>query len=372
MKKSIKNVAIVLPFLTLGGAETQAFNIAIGYKNSGVNVKFFAFEEKNGLLKAKLDEAGISFELLDYDLNLIHQGGFQKLLGLRKVIKALRRFKPDYILPFTYYPNIITSAIWKLTGANACFWNQRGMERIPINAIEKLAMKMKPKYLSNSQAGAKFIANRHVFSEKQVNVINNGIVANQPKKTEDQWRKELNISSEDVCYVMVANLYPEKNHEYLLEAWSKFCKFNATLPLKLILVGYSSQEIGLLRVKAKVYDLNLKNVIFLKSTNDISGLLQICSVGILTSESEGCPNAVLEYMYWKKPAVVSNIPATQQVFGSDYPLFCELNNTESLVKALEKTLDKSFSERISLENKAKVESEYTIENLTQNYLKLLS
>ena len=339
MKKSINNVAIVLPFLTLGGAETQAYNIAISYKKNDVNVRIFAFEEKNGLLKTKFQEAGISVELLDYNLNLIHQRGIQKLLRLSRVIKSLRRYNPDIILPFTYYPNIVISAIWKLTGAKACFWNQRGMERIPINAIEKIAVKMKPKYLSNSIAGAKFIGKRHGFSEKQVQIIKNGIIINQPKKTENEWRIKLGISFEDLCYVMVANLYPEKNHIYLLEAWSKFCNLNPDISLKLILVGYSSQEIGLFRVKAKAYDLNLNNVIFLNSTNDISGLLQICSIGILTSESEGCPNAVLEYMYWGKAAIVSKIDATIEIFGNDYQLFCDLNKIETLVSAFRKNIE---------------------------------
>lgn len=372
MKKSINNVAIVLPFLTLGGAETQAYNVAISYKKNGFYVRVFAFEEKNGLLKTKLKEAGISVELLNYDLNLIHQGGIQKLLGLFRVIKSFRRYNPDVILPFTYYPNVVTGAIWKLTGAKACFWNQRGMERIPINAIEKIAIKMKPKYLSNSKAGAKFIGKRHGFTEKQVKVIKNGIIVSQPIKTESEWRIELGISSEDLCYVMVANLYPEKNHGYLLEGWSKFCDLNPTISLKLILVGYSSKEIGLFSVKAKAYDLHLKNVIFLNSTNDISGLLQICSIGILTSESEGCPNSVLEYMYWRKPAIVSKIDATIEIFGNDYPLFCDLNDIESLVSVLNKTLNNSLTNRISINNKIKIDSDYTIESLTENYLKLLS
>jgi glycosyltransferase involved in cell wall biosynthesis len=369
--KSGKNIAIVLPFFTLGGAETQAFNMAVGLKKKGHNIKFFAFENKNELLKYFLNKEELSFELIKYDLNWIHLSGFKKFYGLRKVISTLRAFSPEYIFPFTYYPNIVVSSIWRLTGAKACYWNQRGIEKNPINVIEKIAIKMNPFYLSNSQHGANYIETRHGLKANYTTVINNGLVVSPPLKTANEWRKELDIKEDDICYVMVANLYPEKNHEYLLEGWRKFCDLHPNLPTKLILVGYSSQEIDLLRIKSKAYDLSLNNIIMLKSTNDISGLLQICSVGILTSESEGCPNAVLEYMYWEKPAVVSNIPATKKILGSDYPLFCSLDKIDSLVDALEKTLNNSFTKGIALNNKAKIDADYTIENLTKNYLKLL-
>jgi glycosyltransferase involved in cell wall biosynthesis len=371
LKKSPKRIAIILPFLTLGGAETQALNVVTGLKNAGVDVKIFAFSEKNGSLKKKLDEENIPFELFNYDLNWIHQKGIKKISGLISVIKQLRSFKPNHLFPFTYYPNIVISSIWKLTGAQSCYWNQRGMERIPVNAIEKLAIKMKPSYLSNSISGAKFISNRHQKDSNSVKVISNGVVIKEPQKTKEQWKTQLQLNESDLCYVMVANLYPEKNHDYLLGGWKTFCSENEGLSLKLILVGYSSQEIGLLRIKSKAYDLNLNNIIILDSSNDISGLLQICNAGILTSESEGCPNAVLEYMHWNKPAIVSKIDATEEIFDKNYLLFCDLKDPQTLVQALNNSLNSETMTNLTIENKQIIKERYSVSRLIQEYLDLL-
>ena len=371
MNKSPKRIAIIIPFLTLGGAETQALKIYTGFRKAGINVKIFAFSEKNGSLKKKLHEENIPFELFNYDLNWIHQKGIKKISGLISVIKQLRAFKPNHLFPFTYYPNIVVSSIWKLTGAQSCYWNQRGIERIPINAIEKLAIKMKPSYLSNSISGAKFISNRHKKDLNSVKVISNGAVINEPQKTKVQWQTKLQLKESDLCYAMVANLYPEKNHGYLLEGWKTFCSENKELSLKLILVGYSSQEIGLLRIKSKAYDLKLNNIIILDSSNDISGLLQVCNAGILTSENEGCPNAVLEYMQWNKPAIVSKIAATQEIFNDNYLLFCDLKDPKTLAKSLKNSLKIELMTNLIFENKQILKERYSVSRLIQEYLDLL-
>lgn len=366
-----KNIVIVLPFFSLGGAETQAFYVALGLKQKGHNVTVVAFDKKSGKLISKLDDHDIQWKLADYELSLIHQSGWGKITELIKFGFFLRKLKPDFLLPFTYYPNVLCSSVRFLTGARECFWNQRGMETLGVSLVEKIAIRSKPSYLSNSIGGAEFIATRHNIELNSVGVISNGIEESNVKNEHSFWESKIKLQKDELVFVMVANFFPEKNHPFLLSGWQKFNKQFPDEKLKLVLVGYSPNNFGLFESKSIAFDHQINNVVFLESSDDIPGLLKHCDIGLLTSSSEGCPNSVLEYMLSEKPAIVSEIKATVEIFGNDYPLFCDLNDENSLVDALAKTLDPEFRKRIAEQNKKLVEKEYSIDNLKQAYQKLI-
>lgn len=367
-----KKIIIILPFFTLGGAETQAFHVAYGFKKAGHRVTVVAFQQKNGLLIEKLEEAGIEWKESSYDLSLIHQKGTKKFSELLKYGFFLRKMKPDYLFPFTYYPNILTSAIWRITGAKKCFWNQRGKEELNVNMIERIAIKAKPNYLANAIVCADFIAKRHSFSSNVIRVIPNAVQPSNPLKSKSEWQIELNLSSKDFVCIMVANYFSEKKHDFLLKGWKSFIETYPELNARLILVGYSPTEYGETSVKALAFDLKLYDSLrFIQSSNDISGLLQIANAGILISSSEGCPNTVLEYMSAGIPAIVSDIPATREIFSENYPLFVDLENIETLVQAIEKCTNSEFNEVILKENLQLIKERFTLPVLEEAYNKLV-
>ena len=245
------------------------------------------------------------------------------------------------------------------------------MENLGVSLIEKIAKSHKPIYLSNSNACAKFIANRHGFDVSKVQIISNGIETQLPKHDTKYWLQKIAKKEDETVYVMVANFFPEKNHMLLLKAWFQFCKTDLNQTKKLVLVGYSPDGKGLNEAKAFVYDNKISNVVFLESTDDIVGLLKICDVGILTSSSEGCPNCVLEYMMYKKLVVASRIEATEEIFGEDYEFFFDLEDSNSLHEVLKITTDSKLRTTISNENKERVISNYSVYKLKSEYKKLV-
>jgi glycosyltransferase involved in cell wall biosynthesis len=368
----VQKVLIILPFLTRGGAETQAYNIAIGFKEKGYNVTIIAFEKKNGELIDKLHASNINWELLDYDLSSVHRRGMGKISSLVKLIFQIRKHKPDYLFPFTYYPNILISAIWRFTGAKKCFWNQRGYETIGFTLAEKIAVHQKPQYLSNATGSAEFISKRHNIGLTKVQVIHNGILPEEPKNSQAYWNAKIDRKPNELIFIQVANFYPEKNHAYLLRGWHQFVNRNkSNLNMRLLLVGYAPNNKCINEAKAIAFDYSLNNVEFWESTNDISGLLSIADVGVLTSSSEGCPNIVLEYMYAKLPVVLSRIKATEEILGTDYPLFCELSDEATLSEAFNKALDKSLTKKLIVYNYEKVIINYNVSKLQSKYVELV-
>lgn len=68
------------------------------------------------------------------------------------------------------------------------------------------------------------------------------------------------------------------------------------------------------RYQQMAHDFNLDGAIrFLGYVEDMRAFYASCDVVVLPSQSEGCPNVVLEAMAMQRPLVVSNTPATNEV-----------------------------------------------------------
>ena len=371
MNSESKNIIIVLPFFTLGGAETQALYIAKAFVQKNHKVTVVAFEEKNNQLIEKLNEIGVSSELINLNLSLIHANGLGKIKILFRYLLFLRGLKPDYIFPLTYYPNVLSSAVWRFTGAKYCFWNQRGMESLSLNFIEKIARFMKPKYLANSKSCENFITERHSLVKGELQVIPNAIQG-KAEKIQGMSRDVLGINATDRIYLSVANFFPEKNHEELIKSWSEFEKERGDkLAEVLILVGYFPSLENERRIKATLFDYSCKNIIILPPQKDIKPLYQMADFGILASYSEGCPNVLLEYMLNELIVISSKIDSTIEILGENYLLFFNVGQHLELSNILLKSVKDDFND-LKRENKVIVEKKYTFGNLAKKYLKLIN
>jgi glycosyltransferase involved in cell wall biosynthesis len=111
--------------------------------------------------------------------------------------------------------------------------------------------------------------------------------------------------------VCLANLRPQKNHILLLEVAEK-CKVNHP-DWSFHLVGKDFQDSYSKMIRNLIVEKGLQENVFLYgSCDDVSSILQQCQIGILTSDSEGLPVALLEYGFQKLAVIstaVGEIPA---------------------------------------------------------------
>lgn len=94
--------------------------------------------------------------------------------------------------------------------------------------------------------------------------------------------------------VCLANLRPQKNHSMLLEVAQQL---KATHPdWTFHLVGKDFQDAYSGQLRATLFQMKLESHVFIYGTQqEISGILKQCSIGVLTSDSEGLPVSILEY-----------------------------------------------------------------------------
>lgn len=144
------------------------------------------------------------------------------------------------------------------------------------------------------------------WSEKNMHFNNVVYLPNFPSE-------ENKISEETILYgiqgkriISLANLRVQKDHFLLLEVAKKMKKSHPEWTFHL--VGKDFEDNYSKKIKSMILDFNLEDTVFIYgSRNGIKNILNQSDIGILTSQSEGLPLALLEYGFYGKPVVVTNV-----------------------------------------------------------------
>lgn len=104
--------------------------------------------------------------------------------------------------------------------------------------------------------------------------------------------------------VCLANLRPQKDHLLLLEAFMLIVKKGWTLHL----VGKDFEDDYSQKIKLYIHNHGLsKDVFIYGSREDVSHILSQCEIGVLSSQSEGLPIALLEYGLHNLAVLATNV-----------------------------------------------------------------
>jgi glycosyltransferase involved in cell wall biosynthesis len=142
--------------------------------------------------------------------------------------------------------------------------------------------------------------------------------------------------------ICLANLRAQKNHFLLIELANKIKIDHSDWTFHL--VGKDFEDDYSKKIKKLITNYNLHNNVYVyDSVSDIENVLNQSQIGILTSNSEGLPVALLEYGLAKLPVITTNVGEVSNVIvnnengfivpTNDIELFLEklnklINNTE--------------------------------------------
>ena len=372
--KNTRFLFVVNTLSGFGGAERQALLLASYIKaHISEHVTFIAFEDGTNF-RSLLEEAGIQVCFFSFKH---HTSKHKKILRYYQLLKFIRLFKPDVLLPYVAESNKIVAQIWKYTGAKFAFWNQREEGRkLYGTALEQKLIRNVSAIVSNSFEGADALKRTYGLSDKDITVINNGIISHNQEFITIDWHHKLGIETNRPIISMIANITNRKDHETLLKAWAIVildCKENnVELPF-LILAGRKAETYDKLRLLA--FDLNLSNhIAFVGELNPVQDLITQSLFCVFSSNLEGCPNGVLECMEQGKAVVGTNISGLRQAMGDRYENVClsEPNNPNSLAeKILGIITNNELREEIGLYNAKRIRKEFSVEQMVKQYLNLI-
>lgn len=114
--------------------------------------------------------------------------------------------------------------------------------------------------------------------------------------------------------VCVANFRPEKDHFTLVRALTQVVR--ACPSVQLLLIGAPVEPEYLRRVQHEIEQCGLtQHVSILGPRNDVPSILKACSIGVLSSASEGLPLALLEYGSAGLPVVATKVGQCAEVLA---------------------------------------------------------
>jgi L-malate glycosyltransferase len=237
---------------------------------------------------------------------------------IRKLVQVLKEERPDIVQGFFVeglIGAILAGRIAKVPQTigsvrNAGHWRNAG-HRLMMKAITPLAHR----WQTNSRALWEFQTQTEGVRAAKVEILPNGtnlsrfVPATPEERTET--RRALGWNAQGPICISVANLSKVKDLATLVNAAKLL---HGRLPsIQFILVGEGPEREGLQDLAAR---LGLSDVVKLVGRqSDVRRFLAAADFGVLTSQSEGSSNSVLEYMAMGLPSVVSDIPANRELTG---------------------------------------------------------
>ncbi len=300
-----------------GGAEHQGLILANHLKELiGAEIIVLGLMAQSpGKVARRCKKSAIQWQAVPFSWP-VDWGG--KILSLYRLARVIKELKPDILLPYTYFPNVVCSLIWRFTGASLCVWNQRDEGRcLDINFWHKAAIWLVPCLVSNSIIGKEFLERQYSLQNKTVSVIPNALALIKPRLNRYEWRVSLGLSQTRFVAIMVANVHGFKDHKTLLKAWRAFLdklSEHTERPMLLLAGRFDGAESELFDLTSEL-DI-ITEVLFLGEIDDVPGLLSASDLYIHSSQFEGLPNAILEAMSMSLPVVATDIPGIREAVGT--------------------------------------------------------
>lgn len=149
-------------------------------------------------------------------------------------------------------------------------------------------------------------------------------------KFNDSFKKEYELEDKPIV-LFIGNLIKRKNVDSLLEA-----KKIAHSDYYLVIVGDGPL---FKKLKKKVEDENIHDVIFTGSRDDVENIIPSCDVLILPSFSESFGLVLIEALACGKPVIGSDVGGITEIITDDVGLLVNPTKVSSIAGAVDKLID---------------------------------
>lgn len=307
-------IVFVLRFADLGGAERQSLFLARRLQRADASVQVLALTGREGRGSQAFRDAGIPWHCFPLELE---GGPLARRRVVRSLLGKLGHLRPDVLLPYCTFPNVLCGLAGGSSGAAVRVWNQRDVNpstRFRRDVVRR-ALARTPLVVSPSVAGLDFLADVYGLEAGRGTVIPNLVETPTPMTSREIWRARLGIADDAIVAAMLGHVHRFKDHETLVRAW-RIVLDRAPAgerPVLLVAGRLAGGEHG---VSALVEDLSLgTQVRMLGDVEDVWSLLAASDIGILSSRGEGFANAVAESMAAGLAVAATDISSIREVLG---------------------------------------------------------
>ncbi len=324
-----KKVLFVITQSEFGGAQRFLYEVTTRLEKEKYDTLVASDSEGKSEFLNSLERKGIKTRRLRFlkrELNPVFD-----CLGIIELMKVINGFQPDYLHLSSSKAGVLGSIAGFKTKIlrPVKFKNLKIIYRIGgwafndprpwwkkkiFIAAEKITAKFKDIIVVNNKSDFEQAIKLGIRPRKELKLIHNGIDALKieflPK---DKANSKLKVPPADLVIGTIANFYPTKGLEHLIEA-ARILKFNYGLNLekiKFLIVG-DGEERKNLEQKIKSHGLN-KNVLLLGQIPEAYKYMRTFDIFILPSVKEGFPWVILEAMAAKVPVISTSVGAVPEI-----------------------------------------------------------
>jgi glycosyltransferase involved in cell wall biosynthesis len=159
------------------------------------------------------------------------------------------------------------------------------------------------KVIAIGEDGARVLLDEVKLPKRKLEIIRAGIDPARFREPRDESRRALGLAEEDRVAVIIARLYPEKNHRLLLAAFAEAA--GRIERARLLIAGEGVEREA---IEAEIHRLSLWDRVWMLGVRrDVPRLLAAADVFALSSDREGLPIAIIEAMAAARPVVATAV-----------------------------------------------------------------
>jgi len=347
-------LAMIVPSLSVGGAENMAAQLAAQIDKRQFDVKLLVLSSKQ--------ETHITRFPDEHNIDIVY---FDKSLGVNytlilKMYKYLSTYKPDVIHThmhaFAYvFPWVLLHRIKMLhTVHSRPIFELSHKSKKLIKILYKLK-KAIPVAISK-QIGDEL---KDLYSVNSIETIYNPVNISRFEVSNRDYNKD------NPVFITVGRLEKVKNQSLLLRGFSRVVKEYPEV--KLLIAGDGLQKE---KLQALTKSLQIANSIqFLGIVSNAEKYLQNADVFVLTSEYEGLPLTILEAMSSGLPIISTNVGGAKDVV-TDNGILIECDDEVALAEGMVSLIKNKELRKIYGCNSMKNVQPFDINNITNQYQSL--
>lgn len=355
--------------LPLGGAEQQLLELVSGLNKSKFRIIVLTLS-RGGPLEPEFKKVpGVR-------LIGLKRKGMSGLLILLKIWTIIRRMKVDLVQPFitpaifySILPALICRTPVKIVTERSGPGRKKGtpLRYRAYLLAEDFLTRFTDWSIANSEAGKQYLIERGI-DPLRVKVIYNGINFHRLNAADEkvcEIRQKLGVPPTGKVVGMMATMFPVKNHDTFLRAAVRIC--HVIPDTRFALVGSGPLRSHL---ESLVYDLGLESkVIFFGDQRDVGAYLAAFDIAVLTSDTEGCSNFLLEAMALGKPVVATDVGGNRElVLHGRTGLLVPPRNAEELADAVIALIrDEAAAQSMGRRAKDWAITQFALENMVRQY-----
>jgi glycosyltransferase involved in cell wall biosynthesis len=221
----------------------------------------------------------------------------RKLQAFRRLVRQLA---PEVVHSYSFHTNV--AAAWAVRGTQAvAVGSIRSDFRWAIESTGPLSGRLSARWpayhISNSSLAAESALTTHsFFAPRRCAVVTNGLDLERFRKSPPRMKRPVEI-------VGVGYLLPVKRWDRLLRAARELKARGADCRIRIVGGGPLRDML-----ERQAHELGVRDRLQLQEhTDDVPGLLAESSFLVLTSETEGCPNAIMEAMACGRAVVATDV-----------------------------------------------------------------